>query len=390
MLRESIKMSWQNIINNKMRSFLTMLGIVIGVASIIALITIVQGATSEITNQFSALGVDKLTIEAPGTALKTGLNENDLNNLSQIDFISGISPTVSGSATASFNGVVMNKLSLQGKNEVYFNNNLKTMAEGRTINSLDVSSSNLVAVLGSDVAKKLFYGKDPVGESININGRIYTVIGLLKPVSGFTFSSTNKQILVPYTSAMKTLGIRTIAGVDLYMSDSTKSASIITDIEKVLNEAFNYNQDAYSIFNLQQMLDAMAKVMNLMAYLLAGIASISLLVGGIGIMNMMLVSVTERTSEIGLRKALGAEPYRIQLQFLLEAVFMSILGGLAGVLLGLGIALLASILMKITFHITITTLLLSVGFSAAVGIIFGLAPARKASRLNPIDALRHI
>lgn len=390
MFKESIKMSWSNITHNKMRSFLTMLGIVIGVASIIALITTVQGATGSITSQISALGADKLTVQAMGTPLKQGLNEKDIERLSEIEYVSGVSPTVSGNTSIAYDRNVKTGVSVQGKNEIYFNSEKDNLATGRNINILDIHNKNRVVIIGSDIVKDLFYGVDPEGKQIVVNGITYTVVGILKPSSGFSMGSTNNAVLIPYTAAMKTLGIRNISSVEVQMEDSSKSDIIISKIENVLNEAFNYRDNAFSIFNMQDMLDTMGNITGMMSLLLAGIASISLIVGGIGIMNMMLVSVTERTTEIGLRKALGAEPSRIQLQFLIEAVFLSMFGGIIGMLVGLGIAFGASILIGFTFTVTPLTILLAVGFSAAVGIIFGIMPARNASRLNPIDALRHI
>jgi putative ABC transport system permease protein len=373
-----------------MRSFLTMLGIVIGVASIIALITIVQGATGSITSQISALGADKLTIQAIGTPLKQGLNEKDLDKLSQVEYVSHVSPTISGNTSVIYNGQVKTAVSVQGKNQVYFQTGNDNMSAGRTINILDVENKNQVAVIGSDIATELFYGENPIGKEITVKGNTYTVIGLLKPTSGFSMGSTNKAILVPYTAAMTTLNIRNITSVEIFMSDSSKADIIISNIEGVLREAFNYRDNAFSIFNMQDMLDTMGNITGMMSLLLAGIASISLIVGGIGIMNMMLVSVTERTAEIGLRKALGAEPSSIQLQFLIESAFLSFVGGIIGIIVGLGIAIAASRLIGFDLSMALTTVVLAAGFSAAVGIIFGWMPARNASRLNPIDALRHI
>ena len=382
-------MSWSNIVHNKMRSFLTVLGVVIGVASIIALVTIVQGATASVTSQITALGADRITVQAMGTPLKQGLSEQDLARLAEISSVSGVSPTISGKTSVIFNQVVSENLTIQGKNEVYFRKNADTLATGRIINALDVRDGSLVAVIGSQVSKDLFFGTQPVGSKILLNGMTYTVVGVLKEQSGFSLSSTNDAVLVPYTSAMKTLGIRNIMSVDLYMSDATQSDAIIVHVKNLLNEAFNYHDNTYSVFNMQDMISTIGSITGMMSLLLAGIASISLIVGGIGIMNMMLVSVTERTAEIGLRKALGAEPGRIQLQFLIESVFISLFGGTIGMAVGLLIAMIAAALIGIPFQFSISVVLLAFGFSAAVGMVFGLAPARKASRLNPIDALRH-
>ena len=390
MLQECMKMAWSNIIHNKMRSFLTVLGVLIGVSSIIALITIVQGATGSITSQISSLGADKITIQAIGTRLKQGLSENDLEQLSRVNNVSGVSPTVSGKTSLVYNSNVKTGVSVQGKNEVYFKKEKDILARGRGVTILDVNNKNQIAIIGSDLAKELFFGGEPVGQQLLINGNTVTLVGVLNETSGSIMGSTNDIVIMPYTSAMKTLGVRNITNVDVYMSDANKSESITNDLTTILNSAFNYRENTFSVLNMQNMIDVIGNITGMLTLLLAGIASISLLVGGIGIMNMMLVSVTERTTEIGLRKALGAEPAQIQLQFLIESIFISLFGGVLGLIIGILIALAASIVMEFPFTITAWTIILAVGFSAAVGIIFGLAPARKASRLNPIDALRHV
>ncbi len=390
MFFESIKMSWENIVNNKLRSFLTMLGIVIGVASIIALITIVQGATNSISDQVSALGVNKITITAMGTPLKQGLNDEDIRSIAQVANVNGVSPSVSDRTAIVYQGRVMDNVPVQGKNEVYFKTDTGLVKSGREINILDLNSKNQVALVGSDVVKELFYGIDPIGKDLKINGITYTVIGTLKASSGFSLGSNNGAVIIPYTTALRNLGIKNITNLDVYLTDTAIADDTVVNIKSVLNPAFNYKDKAYSIFNMGDMIDTFQSMMSMMSLLLAGIASISLVVGGIGIMNMMLVSITERTGEIGLRKALGATPNRIQLQFIIESIFLSIIGGIIGLLLGSLIAYVAASFIGISFSVTISTILLAVGFSAAVGIVFGYMPARKASRLNPIDALRSL
>jgi putative ABC transport system permease protein len=281
-------------------------------------------------------------------------------------------------------------ISVLGKSEIYFQKNSDDLASGRLLNRLDVKGSIQVAVIGSQLAEDLFVGENPIGKTIKINGNSYTVVGLFKKQSGFSMDSTSDEALIPYTSAMRTLGIRKITSVNVYMKDSNKSDEIIAGIKNVLNEAFNYHDDSYSVFNMQSIISAIGNITSLLSYMLAGIAAISLIVGGIGIMNMMLVSVTERTTEIGLRKALGAEPLRIQLQFLLESIIISLCGGIVGVFFGLLLAIIVCKLTGLTFVFSGSAVALAFGFSALIGIVFGLAPARKASRLNPIDALRHI
>lgn len=390
MLRESMKMAWNNIVHNKLRSFLTVLGVLIGVASIIALISIVQGATGSITSEISSLGADKITIQVLGTRLKQGLSENDLKRLSEVDNVSGVSPTVSGKTSLVFNRNVKEGVSVQGKNEIYFKKEKDILARGRLINSIDVSNQNPVAILGNDLARELFFGIDPLGQQLVLNGHTLTLIGVLNETNASIMGSTNHLIMLPYTSAMKIMGVRSIANVDVYMSDANQSEKITNDLTSILNSAFNYRENAFTVLNMQNMIDVISNITGMLTLLLAGIASISLIVGGIGIMNMMLVSVTERTTEIGLRKALGAEPGQIQLQFLIESIFISLFGGVLGLLMGILIAFSAAVLMKFTFVMTAWTVILALGFSAVVGIVFGLAPARKASRLNPIDALRHV
>ncbi len=397
MLRESFGMSWQNIIHNKMRSFLTILGIVIGVAAIITLVTLVQGATSQVTEEFSSLGAGKITVVAQGTALKQGLSDNDLNSLSKIFGVSGVSPTVSTQTTVVRNGILQEKVAIEGKDETYFQKNEKYITSGRGINILDVENRNNVCLINPSIEKKLFSGENPIGQSIILGGQSYLVIGVFDSSSSsdltaqmldFSLSTSDFTVMLPYKTAMRFSGARSITSLDIYVSDTSKTEDVTNQIHNVLDQAFNYTEDSYSIMNMDSLLSSMNSVTSLMSALIGGIASIALLVGGIGIMNMMLVSVTERTKEIGLRKALGAEPRRIQLQFLIESVVLSLLGGLFGLLFGLGLSWMICFAIGAPYRISVGVIALAVGFSAAVGIIFGWVPARKASMLNPIDALR--
>lgn len=390
MLLESIKMSWENIINNKMRSFLTMLGIVIGVASIIALITIVQGATNSISEQVSALGVNKIMVNATGTPLKRGLSDEDIKSIAALDNVSGVSPTVSGKTNLIYNGQVKENVSILGKNEVYFQADDSLLKTGRAINILDLESKNEVVVIGDNVVNELFYGLDPIGKQLILKGTTYTIIGTLSRSNANGSNSTNNSVIIPYTTALRSMGLKSIVSLDVYLIDTNLADDSVINIKAVLNAAFNYKDDAYTVFNMGDMISTFQNMMQMMSYLLAGIAAISLVVGGIGIMNMMLVSITERTMEIGLRKALGATPNRIQLQFIIEAIFLSLIGGIIGFIFGSLIAYIASLLIGIKFAMSVSTIMLAVGFSGGVGIVFGYMPARKASRLNPIDALRSL
>jgi putative ABC transport system permease protein len=273
---------------------------------------------------------------------------------------------------------------------VYFARDTSVLKTGRAINALDLESRNKVALIGVDVVQTLFYGVDPVGRDMTIEGTTYRVIGTLTPSSGYSMNSNDDAVIIPYTTALRSLGVRSITSLDVYLNDTDRADQTVVDIKGVLGQTFNYKDDVYTVFNMGDMIESFETVMSMMSMLLSGIAAISLLVGGIGIMNMMLVSITERTAEIGLRKAMGATPGRIQLQFIIEAIFLSLIGGMTGLIFGSAIAYAVATFMDISFSITLSTIALAVGFSAAVGIVFGYMPARKASRLNPIDALRSL
>lgn len=390
MLKEDLKMGWINVVHNKMRSALTILGIVIGVASIIALITIVKGVTNDMTSDFASFKADRIVVTTIGTPLKIGLLHRDIEQLEAIENVAGVSPTVSGFASIAAAGIVKKEVSVTGKNDVYFSKNEDMIATGRGINPLDIESENKVSLVGSSIAQELFYGEDPIGKTLLVGGMNFTIIGTLQQSHAFSSSSINETVIVPYTTSMQLLGTNYMTAADVYMEDTKRAEKTSLAIDAVLNHSFEEEQQGFLIRNTQEMLSTINQMITTLSYLLAGIASISLLVGGIGIMNMMLVSVSERTAEIGLRKALGAEPKRIQQQFLLEAVFLSLIGGIIGVAAGILLAFAICSLMGTSFLLSFSTIVLALGFSTAIGIIFGIAPARKASRLNPIDALRSV
>lgn len=392
-IKQSIKMSLQNIKSNKMRTFLTTLGIIIGVAAVIAMITIVNGVIDTVMGQFSSLGAGTLSVTINGSALKSGLTETDLQNLSELDNVAGISPSVTIRTSAARGTDFLDNVSVEGKNDYYFQKE-DLISYGRGLTKSDVENESYVCIIDQDLADNLFLGENPIGQQVIVNGIRYTVVGLegtdnsLMSAMAIMGASTDGTIIIPYTNAMKMAGSSSITSLEIYIADTERTDELTNDVEAVLYKAFNENEDCYSTFSMDSLLDTMNKMMSTMTYMLAGIASIALLVGGIGIMNMMLVSVSERTKEIGLRKAMGATPGRIQLQFLLEAIVLSLMGGIIGVILGLIISFVGAQLLDTNFTISMSAIALGVGFSAAVGIIFGWAPARKASALNPIDALR--
>lgn len=282
---------------------------------------------------------------------------------------------------------------MDGKNEVYFRRNPDVVVEGRGINILDIENRNRVCVISREMEQKLFMSESGINQTITIDGVRYTVVGITDTTGKLdsvmtTMANNNEVIMIPYTNVMYLSGAKNVMAVELYMDAAANSTNVVDSIKSYLNGAFNYKEDSYAVIEMNSLLDMMKSMQGMMQTMLAGIASIALLVGGIGIMNMMLVSVTERTTEIGLRKALGAEPRTIQIQFLMEAVMLSLLGGFIGLALGLGLSIGAAALIGYDFVLSGSAIGLGVGFSAAVGIVFGFTPAKKASELNPIDALR--
>ncbi len=390
--KQSFKMSIQNILGNKMRSFLTMLGIIIGVTAVISLITVVSGVTDYLLSQFSSLGAGSLTVTANGTALKSGLTENDLSEIESLDNVEGISPSVSVSTNVVRNSYVSSDVTVSGKNEQYFvRNDVVTL--GRALNISDMGGDVKVCVIDDACAQTFFTGENPIGKTIMIGGIQYTVVGmcgedesLMTSMSGG--SGGDGTIYIPWKNALTMNGKNSVTSLEVYVADTTRTDELVESLEALLANTFNNVDGAYSVVNMDSLVSLMNTMSTMLTSLLAGIASIALLVGGIGIMNMMLVSVTERTKEIGLRKALGAEPGIIQLQFLMESIILSVIGGIIGIGLGELISYAAALLLGTEFSINIGAVALGFGFSLGVGVIFGWAPARNASRLNPIDALR--
>ena len=395
MFCESVSMSVSNIMGNKMRSFLTTLGIIIGVAAIIALMTVVQGAIDTMNAQFDAMGLGTLRITISGTAIKRGVTDAEIGQILDCEHVAGVSPSLSATVTAKRGDVWSDAIVVSGNSDEYFRHNPDLLKRGRAINAIDVEQSLRVCLTDGNAARTLFYGEDPVGQTLYLAGIEYTVVGIIDEEENASLFSqilmggrSDGTVYLPYTSAKKLLGTSTVSTLEVYVTDPDETDTAIEEMEAVLDGIFNYKDNAYTIINMESMTDAMNLMTSMMMSLLVGIASIALVVGGIGIMNMMLVTVTERTTEIGLRKALGAEPGQIQIQFLLEAIILSLLGGLMGVVVGLGVSYAICLNTDIAFSLNTFAIGLGVSFSAAVGIIFGGAPARKASNLNPIDALR--
>ncbi len=393
MLRECLAMSVRNILSNKVRSLLTILGILIGVTAVIALITTVNGFSGSLTSSFSGMGAGTLTLSITGNELKTGLNAADMAELTALDEVDGVVPSVSLRARISRGGKYKTNVTVAGRNDYYFHQNTEVVARGRRLNRIDDENSTFVCLISTSLMEELFYGVDPVDQTLYVDGVPFTVVGILNSESNGSVTemfTSKPNVVIPYSTAMKLKNENEVTSLTVYLAENVTSEVATPVLEETLDAMFSYEADTYTITNMSVIEDVMDTMLSMVSTLLSGIASIALIVGGIGIMNMMLTTVTERTTEIGLKKAIGAIPWHIQIQFLAESFLLSLIGGILGVILGLLLSMVMCHVMGATFAVSYEAIALGVGFSAAVGIIFGWAPARKASKLNPIDALRSV
>lgn len=380
------KMSLKAIAGNKLRSFLTMLGIIIGVTSIIVLVSIGQGTTSDITSSLQEIGSNKITVRITNQGSIKSLSYTDLKDFENIDKVSYVSPSLSSGITAAYESNSYDA-TLTGADENYIKLNNYTLSAGRGITPLDMDNRNKVAILGSDVASELFSYSDPTDKVISIDGINYKVVGVLESKDASSTGTGDDIILTPFTTAQRVLKNANISSFTVIADSSDDVETVMQNVELKLLSYFG-TEDAYNVNNSQDLLDSITEITNTLSFALGGIAFISLLVGGIGIMNIMLVSATERTKEIGIRKAVGAKKKDILLQFLFESAVISSLGGLIGILLAY---IICAILSKFSIS-TVTSfyiVLISFVFSLAIGIVFGIMPANKAAKLKPVDALRY-
>ena len=391
MLKECVVMSLSNILSNKLRSFLTVLGILIGVSAVIALITTVSSFSGTLSSSFVSMGAGTLSVSVSGSDLKSGLDANDLTELTALDEVDGVTPNVSLRSRVSRGGTYKTNVSVSGKNYYFFYRTDGAVTRGRPIHPTDEENMTFVCLITQDMVTELFFGVDPVGETMYVDGIPFTVIGILSDTAQSSVAgvmSGSADIIIPYTTALKMNNSSDVTSLTVYLSEGTDSKTASAVIEEVMDAMFSYEDDCFTVTAMSSIEDTMNTMLSMVSSLLAGIASIALIVGGIGIMNMMLTTVTERTVEIGLKKALGAMPWQIQLQFLIESFLLSMIGGIIGVITGVLLSLTLCQVMETSFSISGGAIALGVGFSAAVGIVFGWVPARKASKLNPIDALR--
>lgn len=407
MIFQSMKMAWHAVVSNKLRSFLTMLGIIIGVVALIVLVSIANGATSSVTDQISSMGSSYLTVtitDDKGNPLR--LKElSDFCEPEEVDEVAPVSWTSVTAKTSYSNGT----MTLTGTTGSYADIQGLELFSGRFLKQTDIDNNSYVVVITKDTATELLGRVDAVGESIKLNGKSFLVVGVLSDSTSLTqgaavtgssdsddsdSSSSSVQLegYIPFSTMTRLAD--NVLDVTMFYASGTDEDSLEpaeNALTELLMERFGEDEDAFSIVDQSEIMEAMSSVTNTMSLMIGGIAAISLLVGGIGIMNIMLVSVTERTREIGIRKAIGAGRETIMLQFLIEVLLVSLMGCLAGIGLSWVILKVAAVVMKnsMSFTMDMKVVWLSVAFSVLIGVLFGLYPANKAASKKPIDTLRY-
>ena len=384
----SLVMALESIWSNKVRALLTMLGIIIGIAAVIILISVTGGVTGQITGIFEEMGTNTIQVQVTSRASTRNITPEQIYEFRDKNkkYFDCASPSI------SITGIVKTDLDnimgkVTGVSEEYIDIAKLVVTNGRFFNFADVDKNLPVCVVGTYIQKELFDGKNSVGKTLKINGFRYEIIGVLEEKADSTVSGADNVIYIPYTNARK---INKNTNVNSYVLSTVQDdyANICVSMLEKFAEDILGDSDYVMVISMQQILESFNTIMDSMNIFLILIAGISLLVGGIGIMNIMLVSVSERTREIGIRKSLGAKDSVVLSQFVIEAGTISSIGGILGILIGIGFSLLIGKLMDLTVSPTFNTIALSFGVSFAIGVIFGFLPARKAAALNPIDALR--
>jgi putative ABC transport system permease protein len=392
-LFESFRLALDAIRANKMRSGLTTLGVVIGVSAVILLVSVGQGMRNYVTDQFQGMGANLIYI-MPGD-IDFGSGEQPVFNqklrvehVRKIEreaiYAKEVTAGIKNRGTVKF-GKESRRPAVYGVMANYSEMFNFPVARGSFITNTDVNGDRKVAVIGETVVEKLLGGADPIGRRINIEGQKFTVIGVLEPKGQALGMDQDDIVYIPITVAQRIFDLESVTWLALEARDENSIDLAVAESERILSKSLS--KDDFSVMSQENLVGTLEQVFGTLTLMLGGIAGISLVVGGIGIMNIMLVSVTERTREIGIRKAVGAKTHNIMIQFIIEAATLSILGGIIGISIGIGGSLLLR--MVLPSEVTMWSIALAFAFSAAIGIFFGAYPAFKASRLSPIEALRH-
>lgn len=383
-------MAFSSILSSKMRSFLTMLGIIIGIMAVIVLVSLMNGLTGQVTEAFQEIGTTAINVSIQQRATTKRLDPDDAFEFVEdnSDYISNVSPSVTTSVTMkSENSSDTISSSATGVAETYYEMKQLDIAQGRFLQYIDVERNRKVCVLGTYQAQELF-GGDALGKSVKMNGEKFTVVGILKETEDSSSGSGDDCVYIPYTTASKMNGTSTVTSY-IFTAKDEDSVTMAAALLKNFLLIKIGDEDYYNVISMLSMIDSMTEIMDSMGMVLIAIAGISLLVGGIGIMNIMLVSVTERTREIGIRKSLGARQIHIMTQFVIEAGTVSCIGGVIGIILGVLFSSLGGKLLGLSASPSVAAIIASFSISAGIGVVFGFLPAKKAAKLNPIDALRY-
>lgn len=385
---QAVKMALESIFSNKMRSFLTTLGIIIGVAAVIGLVSVVDSVTNMITGTLASMGTNNINVMITG---KGTTKQIDVDQV--VDFVEenpelydGVAPNLSSGVKVKYSNKSMDT-SLTGTTITYKEVEANVQ-KGRFFNEFDVEGKQKVAVIGTYVRNKLFGEEEAVGSKIKINGEVFDVIGVMEERQGAAQSGSDDVVIIPYTTASMLIKDTKVKSYVVKGASSSNTKEAKEKLSKFLKNELG-TDEAFIAISQDEILSQVNTITNTMSMMLGGIAAISLVVGGIGIMNIMLVSVTERTREIGIRKAIGAKRRSILIQFLIESILLSLLGGIIGIALGWAITKGIGAIIDVETTVSTGIILFSMGFSMVIGVFFGLYPANKASKLNPIDALRY-